>query len=102
MTIYVQIGAGVGDRDPKANFRDDFTEFVKKKKIKDKIILVEANPLNILKLKEYLKNYSNSKIFNIAIIPDNIKKKLAKHLLKNSFVYKGKGFDVNGYDTLFS
>jgi FkbM family methyltransferase len=200
MTIYVQIGAGAGDRDPRANFRDGFTEFVKKKKIKDKIILVEANPLNIPKLKECWKKYSNTKIFNIAIIPDNIKKKkiklfyskddkphfqvtsiskkhvekfyppssikeveiktlkisrflkkvaansnieylaldvegidfeilfnlnlkniniknisietlhinklrkkkLARHLLKNGFVYKGKGFDVNGYDTLFS
>ena len=200
MKIYVQIGAGAGDQDPRANFRDGFTEFVKKKKIKDKIILVEANPLNIPKLKECWKKYSNTKIFNIAINPDNIKKKkiklfyskddkphfqvtsiskkhvekfyppssikeveiktlkisrflkevaansnieylaldvegidfeilfnlnlkniniknisietlhinklrkkkLARHLLKNGFVYKGKGFDVNGYDTLFS
>ena len=200
MTIYVQIGAGAGDQDPRANFRDGFTEFVKKKKIKDKIILVEANPLNIPKLKKCWKNYSNTKIFNIAIVPDNIKKKkitlfyskddkphfqvtsiskkhveqfyptssikeveiktskissflkeianndnieylaldvegvdfeilfslnlkniniknisietlhinklkkkqLARHLLKNGFVYKGKGFDINGYDTLFS
>jgi hypothetical protein len=32
MKIYVQIGAGAGDQDPRANFRDGFTEFVKKKK----------------------------------------------------------------------
>ena len=80
MAIYVQIGAGAGDKDPRANFRDGFTEFVKKKKknLKDKIILVEANPLNTPKLRECWKKYSNAKIFNIAIVPDNIGKKKIK------------------------
>ena len=30
--IFVHIGAGAGDLDPKAGFRDGFSEFVKKKK----------------------------------------------------------------------
>lgn len=30
MGIYIQIGAGAGDLDSRANFRDGFTEYVKK------------------------------------------------------------------------
>ena len=28
--IFIQIGAGAGDKDSRANYRDGFTEFVKK------------------------------------------------------------------------
>lgn len=66
--IYVHIGAGVGDQDPGANFRDGFTEFVKKSNdLNKEIIVVEANPSNISKLKIAWKDYSNVKIFNFAV-----------------------------------
>ena len=50
--IYVHIGAGAGDLDAGALFRDGFSEFVKKNDDQNKkIYLVEANPSNISKLK---------------------------------------------------
>ena len=76
---FVHIGAGAGDLDPSSNFRDGFTEFVKNQKNKKyKIYVVEANPKNIKKLKETWKNYKNTKIFNLAIVPNNFKKKKIK------------------------
>ena len=66
--IYVHIGAGAGDLDSGALFRDGFSEFVKKNDDEDKkIYLVEANPSNISKLKESWKDYRNVEIFNFAI-----------------------------------
>ena len=66
--IYVHIGAGAGDLDAGALFRDGFSEFVKKNKDEDKrIYLVEANPSNISKLKISWKDYKNAKIFDFAI-----------------------------------
>ena len=53
--IFIHIGAGAGDKDPKFNFRDGFTEYVKKYPITKKereIYLVEANPKNIKKLRK--------------------------------------------------
>jgi len=70
--IFVHIGAGAGDLDPSTNFRDGFTEFVKKNRHeKKKIFVVEANPNNIVKLKECWKDYKNVKIFNFAMTPNN-------------------------------
>ena len=59
MSYYIQIGAGVGDQDARVNFKDGFTKFVKNIKLdkNDKILLIEANPLNIKKLQECWKNY---------------------------------------------
>ncbi len=66
--IYVHIGAGAGDLDAGALFRDGFSEFVKKNNDEDKrIYLVEANPSNISKLKISWKDYKNAKIFDFAI-----------------------------------
>ena len=72
MEIYIQLGAGTGDKDIRTNFRDGFTEFVKNKKLNhdDKIILVEANPFNIPKLSECWKKYKNKNIFNFAIVDE--------------------------------
>ena len=76
---FVHIGAGAGDRDPSSGFRDGFSEYVKNHKSKTKkIIVVEANPKNIKKLKETWKKYKNTKILNYAIIPNNSKKKTIK------------------------
>jgi FkbM family methyltransferase len=69
--IFIQIGSGAGDLDPRANYRDGFTEFIKglpREKI-NKIILVEPNPLNIPLLKECWKDYPESMIFQIGIVP---------------------------------
>ena len=74
--IFVQLGAGAGDLDPRANYRDGFSEFVKRYNTKKKkIFLVEANPTNIKTLKECWKNYKNVKIFNHALVPDSINSK---------------------------
>jgi len=73
--VYIQIGAGAGDLDKRANFRDGFTEFIKKlprEHIK-KIILVEPNPLNIPLLKECWKDYPECCIYEIGIVPKYIK-----------------------------
>jgi FkbM family methyltransferase len=69
--IFIQIGAGAGDMDIKSNYRDGFTEFVKnlpRYKIK-KIILVEPNPANIPMLRECWKDYPESVIYQIGIVP---------------------------------
>ena len=51
--IFLHIGGGAGDLNPSTNFRDGFSEFVKSHKSKDKnIFIIEANPVNINKLKE--------------------------------------------------
>lgn len=69
--VFIQIGAGAGDLDSSARYRDGFTEFIKKlprERIK-KIILVEPNPINIPFLKECWKDYPEAVIFELAIIP---------------------------------
>lgn len=72
--IFIQIGAGAGDRDARANYRDGFTEFIKnlpRDRIK-KIILVEPNPFNINSLRECWKDYPEAIIHQIAITPNNV------------------------------
>ena len=53
MSYYIQIGAGAGDQDERLNYKEGFTNFIKKKTYNkdDKVLVVEANPLNIDKLK---------------------------------------------------
>ena len=73
---FVHIGAGAGDLDHKANYRDGFSELVKNHKSKIKnIFVVEANPINIKKLKNCWKNYKSVKIYNFAIVSNKIKSK---------------------------
>lgn len=69
--IFIQIGAGAGDLDKRANYRDGFSEFIKKlpKDRVKKIILVEPNPINIPLLKECWKDYPQSIIYEIGIVP---------------------------------
>ena len=65
---FVHLGAGAGDQDQRAEFRCGFTEFVKKNYNKNsKVFVLEANPLNIEKLKFFYKNFKNIQIFNLAI-----------------------------------
>ena len=73
---FIHIGAGAGDLDPSSNFRDGFSEYVKKHKNKKKnIYVIEANPINIKKLTETWKNYKNTKVLNYAVVPNNFRKK---------------------------
>ena len=67
------MGAGAGDLDSSANFRCGFTEFIKKNyKKDDEIFAIEANKLNIKKLKKCWKNYPKTKILNLAITADSL------------------------------
>jgi len=69
--IFIQIGSGAGDLDPRSNYRDGFTEFIKKlpKYRVKQIILIEPNPLNIALLKECWKDYPQALIYELAIVP---------------------------------
>lgn len=75
--IFVQIGAGAGDKDKRAKYRDGFTEFIKKQPKNNikKIILVEPNPINIPLLKECWKDYEQSIIYEIGIVPKSYSEK---------------------------
>ena len=73
---FLHIGAGAGDLDPAANYRDGFTELVKNHKAKiKKVFVVEANPINIKKLKKCWKNYKSVKVYNFAIVSNKINNK---------------------------
>ena len=75
MSYFIQIGAGAGDRDERLDFKDGFTKFVKEKiNNQNNILVVEANPHNIRKLKDCWREYSNVKIFNIAIVDSHYNK----------------------------
>jgi hypothetical protein len=66
---YVQIGSGAGDLDPRADFRDGFTEYVKNLSPQktNRIVLVEPNPINIPLLKKCWKDYPQAEIHQIGI-----------------------------------
>ena len=68
----IQIGSGSANFD--THFEDGFSNFVKRKKIKKKIFIIEANSIHLKNLKKF---YSKEKtiILNYAIIPDNMNKK---------------------------
>jgi hypothetical protein len=69
--IFIQVGAGAGDLDSRAGFRDGFSEMVKSYQIKssDRIILVEPNPKNIFALRKCWGDYSVAEIYEVGIVP---------------------------------
>ncbi len=73
--VYVQIGAGAGDQDARAEFRDGFTEHVKSvdRSCIQRLILVEPNPANIDALRRCWKDYPEAEILQIGIRPSNSK-----------------------------
>ena len=72
--IFVHLGGGAGDLDPRADFRCGFTEMIKSEIAKnDQAFIVEANPKNIDKLKSCYKNYENVNVLNFAITHENSK-----------------------------
>ena len=66
----IQIGSGSASLD--TNIQDGFSNYIVSKNIKKKVLIVEANSIHINNLKKFYKNNINVKIFNLAIIPDNI------------------------------
>ena len=67
--IVVQIGAGAGDLDARAHFRDGFTEHVKRFDPNEieRIVLVEPNPNNIPSLMQCWKDYPQAEILPVGI-----------------------------------
>ena len=74
MAIYIQIGAGVGDLDYSANYRDGFSALIKAMRLKekDRVLVVEANPLNIPTLKRSWSNFPQTEVYNFAIVTPKI------------------------------
>jgi FkbM family methyltransferase len=73
--IFVQIGAGAGDCDSRANFRDGFSELVKSMdpRLIERVILVEPNPINITALRQCWKDYPQAEIYQIGINVPSLK-----------------------------
>lgn len=68
--IFIQVGAGAGDLDARALFRDGFTEYIKREVRVDeisKIALVEPNPVNLAPHISCWKDYPMVEVFNYAI-----------------------------------
>ena len=70
---FIQIGSGSANFD--TYVQDGFTSFIKKKNIKNRILIVEANSIHLNNLKKFWNKNKNVKIFNLAIVPDNISSK---------------------------
>jgi FkbM family methyltransferase len=77
---FVQVGSGAGDLDPRANFRDGFTELIKKIRLPEssRIILVEPNPLNLDQLKNCWNEFKNIEIFELGIVPKFYSQKILR------------------------
>ena len=66
----IQIGSGSANLD--TNIQDGFSNYIVSKNIKKKVLIVEANSIHINNLKKFYQKNVNVKIFNLAIVPDNI------------------------------
>jgi FkbM family methyltransferase len=75
--ILLQIGAGAGDKDARADFKDGFSTYVKglSLDISDRIVLVEPNPINIPYLRESWKDYKQAEIHTFGICPKSAQQK---------------------------
>ncbi len=94
--IFVHLGAGAGDRDKGANFRCGFTEFIKNKYQNGfSIFAVEANPLNIEKLKLSYKDFKNVEIINLAISPNDAEELLLYYAKDDGPHYQVCSSDIN-------
>ena len=93
---FVHLGAGAGDQDQRADFRCGFTEYIKKNYNKNsKVFVVEANPLNIEKLKVCYKNFENIKIYNLAISTKNSDKLTFFYAQEDAPHYQVCSSDIN-------
>ena len=76
---YIQIGSGSANLD--TNIQDGFANYIISRDIKEEVIIIEANSIHIDNLKKFYKKNKYIKIYNLAIIPDNI------NLKKMDFFY---------------
>ena len=66
----IQIGSGSANLD--TNIQDGFSNYIISKNIQKKVFIIEANSIHINNLKKFYEKNKNVKIFNLAIIPDDI------------------------------
>jgi FkbM family methyltransferase len=73
--IYIQVGAGAGDRDIRSGYKDGFTNYLKSISldINDRIILIEPNPINIPYLEGCWENHLEAEIYQIGICLEELK-----------------------------
>jgi len=71
---FIQIGSGSANLD--TNIQDGFSNYVVSKNTKKKIFIIEANFIHIDNLKKFYQKNINVKIFNLAIIPDDVNLKI--------------------------
>ena len=76
---YIQIGSGSANLD--TNIQDGFANYIISRNIKEEVIIIEANSIHIDNLKKFYKKNKYVKIYNFAIIPDNV------NLKKMDFFY---------------
>ena len=72
INCFIQMGAGAGDQDYRANNRDGFSELVKSLNPNniERIILIEPNQANHTALKHCWKDYKQAEILQIGITPN--------------------------------
>lgn len=80
----IQIGSGSASLD--TNIQDGFSDYIISKNIEKKVFIIEANSIHINNLKKFYQKNTNVKIFNLAIIPDDI------YLKKMDFFYSQENF----------
>ena len=70
--LFLQIGAGAGNKDPRSSFHDGFTDYVSRISLtdSDRIILVEPNPGNVAALEESWRNTECAQILPLAALPN--------------------------------
>ena len=71
---FIQIGSCSANLD--TNIQDGFSNYVVSKNTKKKIFIIEANFIHIDNLKKFYQKNINVKIFNLAIIPDDVNLKI--------------------------
>lgn len=73
LSYFIQVGAGAGDRDSRAGYRDGFSEVIKSiyPRQNSRIILVEPNPLNIPSLEECWKHIEDVEILQLGVVKKN-------------------------------
>ena len=70
----IQIGSGSASLD--TNIQDGFSNYIISKNIQKKVFIIEANSIHINNLKKLYEKNKNIKIFNLAIIPDDVDLKI--------------------------
>jgi hypothetical protein len=95
--LFLQIGAGAGNLDPRSKFSDGFTEFVKRKDldVNDRVVLVEPNPGNLELLKRCWSDVESAEIVPVAVLPRGER---ARQLTLWFAVEDGPHFQVASYD----